>query len=81
LLASVEPEGTGTGGDLTINSDRLSLSDGAQISVATFGEGNAGALLITAQEIEIAGSSQFGSSGLFVPVELDATGNGGNLTG
>ncbi|MGL5940310.1 MAG: filamentous hemagglutinin N-terminal domain-containing protein [Waterburya sp.] len=80
LLASVEPGGTGTGGDLTINSDRLSISDGAQISVATLGEGNAGALLITAQEIEIAGSSQFGPSGLFVPVELDATGNGGNLT-
>lgn len=80
LLASVEPEASGTGGNLTINSDRLSISDGAQISVATFGSGNAGALLITAQEIEIAGSSQFGSSGLFVPVELDATGNGGNLT-
>jgi large exoprotein involved in heme utilization and adhesion len=36
--------------------------------------------LITAQDIEIAGSSQFRPSGLFVPVELDATGNGGNLT-
>jgi filamentous hemagglutinin family protein len=80
LLASVEPEATGTGGNLILNSDRLSLSDGAQISVATFGEGNAGALLITAQDIEIAGSSQFRPSGLFVPVELDATGNGGNLT-
>jgi hypothetical protein len=80
LSTSVEPEATGTGGNLTINSDRLSISDGAQISVATFGEGNTGALFVTAQEIEIAGSSQFRPSGLFVPVELDATGNGGNLT-
>ncbi|VEP14934.1 conserved hypothetical protein [Hyella patelloides LEGE 07179] len=77
---SVEPGATGNGGSLAIDTKLLQLTDGAQISVGTFGEGNAGALSITAQEINIVGSSQFRPSGLFSPVDIDSTGKGGNVT-
>ncbi|NJK27691.1 MAG: S-layer family protein [Coleofasciculaceae cyanobacterium SM2_3_26] len=41
LFARVNSGATGDGGDLTITTSRLLVSDGAQIDVVTFGEGNA----------------------------------------
>ena len=51
----------GTGGNLTINTERLSVSDGSRIQVATFGQGDAGELIINASEIDIfnTGSPRF----------------------
>jgi filamentous hemagglutinin family protein len=79
LSTSVQVQATGSGGDLTIQSDRLHIADGAQISVGTFGAGDAGALSITAQSTEVIGESPFRPSGLFAPVGFDATGKGGDL--
>jgi filamentous hemagglutinin family protein len=80
LSASVQAQATGSGGDLTIQSDRLRVADGAQISVGTLGAGDAGALSITAMDIEVIGESPFRPSGLFAPVDFEATGQGGDLT-
>ncbi|NJM69371.1 MAG: S-layer family protein [Scytonema sp. RU_4_4] len=80
LSTDVAPGATGQGGQLTIATGRLLVSDGAQISSGTFSIGDAGSLRVTAQDLEIIGSSPIGPSGLFAPVETVATGHGGNLT-
>ncbi|EGJ35332.1 MULTISPECIES: filamentous hemagglutinin N-terminal domain-containing protein [Moorena] len=79
LSSDVAPGATGNGGNLFIDTERLRVADGAQISSGTFSSGNAGTLTITAAEVEVIAGSNFGPSGLFVPVAPGATGNGGNL--
>ncbi|AUB43670.1 Large exoprotein involved in heme utilization or adhesion (plasmid) [Nostoc flagelliforme CCNUN1] len=61
--------GTGTvgnGGNITINSGSLSLSDGAQLSASTSGLGNAGTIKVNAAQVNISGKSSNINSGLFV---------------
>ena len=67
---------TGNGGDLTVNTARLSIADGAQISTRAQNQGNGGTLSINATEsINISGFSPdaefrgIGISGLLVSVE------------
>ena len=69
---------TGKGGDIVLETGSLLVSDGAQISTTTFGQGDAGNLTVKAQEIKLTGDSEFASSGLFSSTE--AEGDGGNLT-
>ena len=68
---------TGKGGDILVETNTLSVSDGAQIATTTFGEGNGGNLTVRGQEINLVGDSEFGASGLFTATE--ASGDGGNL--
>jgi large exoprotein involved in heme utilization and adhesion len=76
LGASVERRATGNGGTLTLNTQRLSLREGAQILTATFGNGDGGILTVTSNDVELVGSG----SGLAASVQPGATGNGGTLT-
>lgn len=80
LSAAVATGATGTGGNLTIDTERLRIADGAQVLASTFGSGDAGTLTVRATEsVELIGSSPDGFfSGLLADVL--ATGNGGNLT-
>lgn len=78
LLANVQPEATGSGGNLVIETERLQITDGAQVSAGTFGSGDGGSLTVQATEVEVIGISPGGASGLFTPSA--ATGTGGNLT-
>ena len=82
VLATVEPEAKGNAGDLNINTQRLLVQDGAQISTATFGQGDAGTLTVTANDIELIGTTEDGKnpSVLAASVVPGATGNGGTLT-
>jgi filamentous hemagglutinin family protein len=82
LFATVAPEAIGNAGNLTLNTQRLRVHDGAQISASTFGNGNGGNLTITATDVELVGTSANGQIGsaLGARVELGATGNGGSLT-
>jgi filamentous hemagglutinin family protein len=66
------------GGNLNINTSSLRVSDGAQISVGTAGDGNAGNLVIAANSVELSGSNQFGRSGLFASA-IGGRGNGGDI--
>ncbi|RUT08629.1 hypothetical protein DSM107010_47740 [Chroococcidiopsis cubana SAG 39.79] len=82
LFAQVNSGASGAGGNLTIETKQLKLSEGAQISVSTFSSGKAGSLLVTGADlIEAIGTSAQGNpSGLFAEVNPEASGDGGNLT-
>ncbi|ARV59878.1 hypothetical protein BZZ01_15680 [Nostocales cyanobacterium HT-58-2] len=75
IFAEVGNEATGNAGDIRVNTQRLNLQDGAYISSATSGNGNAGNLTLQANDIELIGAN----SGLFLSVEEGAKGNGGIL--
>ncbi|HEY9872943.1 MAG TPA: filamentous hemagglutinin N-terminal domain-containing protein [Candidatus Obscuribacterales bacterium] len=80
---SVAPEDTAIGGNLTIETGRLIVRDGAQIAAATLGAAPAGSLEVKASEsVELIGISADGfiNSGLFTSVQPGAAGAGGNLT-
>ncbi|BAY10079.1 two-partner secretion domain-containing protein [Calothrix sp. NIES-2098] len=89
LLAQVNITGEGRGGNLTIETKRLSVSNGGKVQVATFGQGDAGNLLIRASEIEVfdTPSANLFATGINAGVEIDSDetailpkGNGGDLT-
>ena len=71
---------TANGGSIKLETDTLTIIDGAQIQASTFGSGNAGELEIQAKQIEISGASpQEVLSGIFATVEEGADGNGGSI--
>ena len=76
LLA--QTEGTGNGGSLEVKTEVLTVKDGASISVATFGKGNAGNLSVRANSISLDGTSTTSRSGLLANA-IEETGNGGNI--
>ncbi|NES03989.1 MAG: hypothetical protein F6K22_14785 [Okeania sp. SIO2F4] len=85
LFASVQDGATGQGGNLTIETQSLSIQDGGFVGVLTRGAGNAGELNIKAKEIEVIGRSGDGifpsniSASVINPFEGRATGNGGDI--
>jgi large exoprotein involved in heme utilization and adhesion len=71
----------GNGGNITISSGSLSLTDGAFISASTFGTGNAGNIKVDAKSglVTIAGVKDRNRSAIFSQVGLGAVGKGGNI--
>jgi filamentous hemagglutinin family protein len=78
-------EAEGNGGDVEIITNNLSVTNGAEISVSTFGKGNAGNLSIfannanNANNVEVNGGDNGLFTGLFAQVGAEATGKGGNI--
>ncbi|MBD2181937.1 beta strand repeat-containing protein [Aerosakkonema funiforme] len=88
-ILSAQAYSTGNGGNLTVETRRLIIRDGALVSTNTFNAGRAGNLTVRASEsIELIGTNPDpkGSGGIGAGVNLDpftgepATGNSGNLT-
>ncbi len=74
---------TGNAGNLTVETGRLMVRDGGQISAGTAGAGNAGSLTVKARDfVEVSGTSADGliPSTLSTSVAPGAMGAGGNLT-
>ena len=85
IFAQVGQNGLGDSGNITIETDTLSLNEGGAITTDTFGEGNAGDLTVNASEsIELTGtipnSNDPSALSATVGNMATATGNGGNLT-
>ncbi|MGK7901355.1 MAG: filamentous hemagglutinin N-terminal domain-containing protein [Hormoscilla sp.] len=84
LFASVQPGATGNAGDLTIETARLVVRDGARVSDGTLGNGNGGNLTVRATEsVELSGRSVAGFPSLIIAGVEDedaADVRGGNLT-
>ncbi|MEL6929596.1 MAG: filamentous hemagglutinin N-terminal domain-containing protein [Cyanobacteria bacterium J06600_6] len=68
----------GDGGNLNITAEQFRVIQGGQVAVSTLGSGNGGILNITSQEIELDGTNEFGSSGIFSSA-LEADGTGGDI--
>ncbi len=82
VRSQVGPKAVGQGGTLTLSADSLRVTNGAQLSSSTFGQGNAGNIWITVRDIAIfdgTGSNEF-SSGVRSQVGPKAVGQGGTLT-
>ncbi|MDJ0736603.1 MAG: S-layer family protein [Nostocaceae cyanobacterium] len=79
LFANVNRGATGSGGILTVETDSLRLTEGAQMSISTLSAGNSGTMTVKATDIELIGGSNRGPSGLFADVRRGATGEGGQL--
>ncbi|HAX90183.1 MAG TPA: hypothetical protein DCY91_29060 [Cyanobacteria bacterium UBA11370] len=71
---------TGDGGQLNITTDSLTVTHGSQLTVNTFGEGDAGDMKIVADSITFDGfSNELGVSGAFSGSVLGGTGDGGDI--
>ncbi len=81
ISSSVIPTASGNGGDLTIETNKLSVRNGAQVFSGTLGIGNGGNLNIVSKEIEVTGTAADGRNGSAIASTVlpGATGNGGNL--
>ncbi|HEY9706647.1 MAG TPA: filamentous hemagglutinin N-terminal domain-containing protein, partial [Oculatellaceae cyanobacterium] len=80
-FSTVSYGGVGKGGDVNVTTGSLSLTNGAEVSASTFGQGDAGTVTIIAREAiasDGVGSNGF-SSGAFSYVGASAVGNGGNV--
>lgn len=74
---------SGTAGELRIETGRLIVRDGSQVSASTLSQGQGGTLFVTARDsINLIGTSAGDNpspSGLFSLAEKGSTGNAGNL--
>lgn len=72
----------GTGGDVIVETGRLTLQDGAEISSSTLGIGDAGSVTIQAEAVELTGTTANGelSSNLSAEVGSEALGTGGTVS-
>jgi len=83
IASQVNPGATESGGNAFIETNRLTVSDGAQIQAGTFSTGSGGSLIINAtQSIDISDTViDDNPTGLFTgPQGADASGSGGDLT-
>ncbi|MGH8001937.1 MAG: filamentous hemagglutinin N-terminal domain-containing protein, partial [Brasilonema sp.] len=78
---STEVQGSGSGGDININTRKFTAADGGQLAASTFGKGNAGNVRINAADtVSFAGTSNDGfPSAAFSTVEAGGEGKGGEI--
>ncbi|KAM3099714.1 filamentous hemagglutinin N-terminal domain-containing protein [Phormidesmis sp. 146-12] len=82
VFSQVTSTATGRGGDIGITTNSLSLTNGAEVAVSTFGRGNAGNITIIARDgvfFDGVGSNKF-ASGAFSLVNSRAIGQAGKIT-
>ena len=72
LFASVENTGTGDGGNLTVKTPQLQVTNGGQIRVSTSGQGNGGNLTIESNNLHLLSGGQISASSF-------GLGNAGNI--
>jgi filamentous hemagglutinin family protein len=76
VFSRVETETVGNGGNITIDSGSFSLRDGAQLEASTFGQGNAGNVIVRALDsVSLAG----GQTNISSTVSSGGVGKGGNI--
>jgi len=86
VTTEVFPEAQGNGGNININAKSISLTLGARLLSSTQGTGNAGNIIIKADNLNIDGVTIFAGepqkdqpSGAFSNVRANASGKGGNI--
>ncbi|MEH2286837.1 two-partner secretion domain-containing protein [Nostoc sp.] len=75
---AVQPGGQGNGNDLSIQARSVSVTDGSFLTAGTFGEGNAGNVLIDATDsVLFDGSKSYAASSVGLRDYGEGSGNGG----
>ncbi|WP_148662736.1 filamentous hemagglutinin N-terminal domain-containing protein [Scytonema hofmannii] len=73
-------ESTGEGGQVEIDTEKLILQNGAQVSATAFNKGNGGDVLVNAREsVDVIGTAQNGNFGSGLGAQTQGTGNGGRV--
>ncbi len=79
LFAAVQKGARGAGGNLTLETQRLIVQDGALIAASTLGEGSGGTLTVKASEsVELSGNSKY-EQRPSLTARTTSTGNAGDL--
>ncbi|MBE9191077.1 filamentous hemagglutinin N-terminal domain-containing protein [Gloeocapsopsis crepidinum LEGE 06123] len=77
----VTPNSTGSGGNIYIKTESLSITEGAQIGAATVGQGDGGNIKIDARDtVTVAGFNNGERSGILSTVNIGANGNAGSIS-
>jgi filamentous hemagglutinin family protein len=80
VFSAVADDGVGKGGNITVTSDSLSLTNGARLETSTFERGDTGNITVHARNISLDGVGSNGTlSGIFNDVLGDAVGKGGEI--
>ena len=80
--SSIQPNGVGLGGNVQITAGALEVLDGAGLSASTFGQGEAGSIILVIAGIaRFAGSNPIDSSpsGAFSSIQPTGVGSGGDV--
>ncbi|PZV10016.1 MAG: hypothetical protein DCF22_17615 [Leptolyngbya sp.] len=84
IFSRVDPSGVGQGGNVTITTGSLSLTNGGAVNTATDGQGNAGSVTIQARDfVQIRGTASVitdNRSGVFTTATEGSVGDGGDVT-
>lgn len=70
----------GNAGNTNITTDTLIATNGAQLGSTTYGQGNSGNVIITANHVFLDGEGSQSSSGIFSSVSPGSVGNGGDIS-
>ncbi|WP_017655678.1 filamentous hemagglutinin N-terminal domain-containing protein [Fortiea contorta] len=76
---TIFPDAVGNSGNITINSQSVSVKNGAQLTTSNFGQGNAGNIKITTLDAIFDGRNSTNTSGASSSIAKDAVGNGGTI--
>ncbi|MFA9202106.1 MAG: filamentous hemagglutinin N-terminal domain-containing protein, partial [Candidatus Nanopelagicaceae bacterium] len=84
IFNNVEDSATGADSTLTVNTNRLTLNNGGQITAKTLGSGQGADIVIAAGEISIGEPFSFDvddfiTSVISAPTDLSSSGNGGDI--
>ncbi|NJM96510.1 MAG: S-layer family protein [Phormidesmis sp. RL_2_1] len=81
FFVSADPGSTGSAGNLSLTAPVISIRDGGTVSANTFGSGNAGSIMIRAEELYVAEPifSLTAVSGIVTTVVPGASGQGGSI--
>jgi filamentous hemagglutinin family protein len=79
FISETSIDATGAAGNITIETPKLTLADGAQISNGTYGPGSGGILTIRSQDVTVTGSTDQGPSAIVNNGGRLSTGNAGSI--
>ena len=79
IANDVDNNSIGNGGNLNITTNFLSITGGSQLSASTFGQGNAGSIIIHASELDLSGVSEDGQNRSALTAETSRSGRAGDL--
>jgi filamentous hemagglutinin family protein len=84
ILSNVDQSAIGNGGNIFVTTGLLSLQNGGQLVSQTEGQGNAGNIIVDAQDVLFQGrvikaNGGFSPSGIVAGIERSGVGNGGEV--